>query len=125
MMEEQENVTVAAENSNEACNKSGTGSTSCSGSVAGETEEQPIEFSSTTEELQVDEHMEEQMEEQYENEQQGEEQCLENGIDGGPYFEPMLLQQPVHVSHVIPAVPQPYMYPGHYMFGPPFIDVNG
>ncbi|XP_017763163.1 PREDICTED: uncharacterized protein LOC108552962 isoform X1 [Eufriesea mexicana] len=125
MMEEQENATVAVENSNGACNKSGTGSTSCSGSVAGETEEQPIEFGNTTEELQVDEQMEEQMEEQYENEQQAEEQCLENGIDGGPYFEPMLLQQPVHVSHVIPAVPQPYMYPGHYMFGPPFIDVNG
>lgn len=62
------------------------------------------------------------MEEQYGDEQQAEEQPLENG---GPYFEPMLMQQPVHVSHVIPAIPQPYMYPGHYMFGPPFINVNG
>lgn len=126
VMEEQENAVLPTENSNGISNESGTGSTSCSGSMAGETEEQPIEFTNTKEEQQVDEQieeqMEEQMEEQYGDEQQAEEQPLENG---GPYFEPMLMQQPVHVSHVIPAIPQPYMYPGHYMFGPPLINVNG
>ncbi|PBC25756.1 hypothetical protein APICC_08502 [Apis cerana cerana] len=125
VMEEQENTVLPTENSNGISNESGTGSTSCSGSMAGETEEQPIEFTNAKEEQQADEQieeqMEEQMEEQYGDEQQTEEQPLENG---GPYFEPMLMQQPVHVSHVIPAIPQPYMYPGHYMFGPPLINGN-
>lgn len=125
VIEEQEDTVLPTETSNGICNESGTGSTSCSGSVAGETEEQPIEFTNAKDEQQADEQMEEQIEEQYGDEQQTEEQPLENGMNGGPYFEPMLMQQPVHVSHVIPAVPQPYMYPGHYMFGPPLINVNG
>lgn len=129
VMEEEGNAILATENSNGMSNESGTGSTSCSGSMAGETEEQGIEFSNAKEEERADEQMEEQMEERMEErygeeeQQQAEEQPLENG--GGPYFEPMLMQQPVHVSHVIPAIPQPYMYPGHYMFGPPLINVNG
>lgn len=126
-MEEEGNAILGTENSNGMSNESGTGSTSCSGSMAGETEEQGIEFSNAKEEeRRADEQIEERMEEQYgeeEEQQQAEEQPLENG--GGPYFEPMLMQQPVHVSHVIPAIPQPYMYPGHYMFGPPLINVNG
>lgn len=127
VMEEEGNAILGTENSNGMSNESGTGSTSCSGSMAGETEEQGIEFSNAKEEeRRADEQIEERMEEQYgeeEEQQQAEEQPLENG--GGPYFEPMLMQQPVHVSHVIPAIPQPYMYPGHYMFGPPLINVNG
>ncbi|XP_015118853.1 uncharacterized protein LOC107042351 [Diachasma alloeum] len=40
-----------------------------------------------------------------------------------PCLETVLAQQ-LHVSpHVVP--PQPYMYPGHYMFGPTLINVNG
>ncbi|XP_011311092.1 uncharacterized protein [Fopius arisanus] len=40
-----------------------------------------------------------------------------------PSLETVLAQQ-LHVSHhVVP--PQPYMYPGHYMFGPTLINVNG
>ncbi|XP_063992733.1 uncharacterized protein LOC135170656 isoform X2 [Diachasmimorpha longicaudata] len=40
-----------------------------------------------------------------------------------PCLETVLAQQ-LHVSHhVVP--PQTYMYPGHYMFGPTLINVNG
>ncbi|CAK9801040.1 hypothetical protein ANTQUA_LOCUS2676 [Anthophora quadrimaculata] len=125
VMEEQENTMLPMDNANGTCNESGTGSASCSGSVAGETEKQSIEFNNSKEEQHADEQLDKPIEDQYGDEQQVEEQPLENGLNGGPYFQPMLMQQPVHVSHVIPAVPQPYMYPGHYMFGPPFINVNG
>ncbi|XP_017883130.1 uncharacterized protein LOC108626552 isoform X2 [Ceratina calcarata] len=126
LVEEGNESLLLPENSNGTCNESGTGSASCSDSVAGETEEQTAtEAANATEEQQADEQTEEQTEEQaeeqYEDEPQAEEQPLENG---GPFFDPMLMQQPVQVSHVIP-VPQPYMYPGHYMFGPPMINVNG
>ncbi|KAK0165169.1 hypothetical protein PV328_003713 [Microctonus aethiopoides] len=50
-------------------------------------------------------------------------------VDGNFTNEPPLetvLAQQLHVSHhVLPAVPQPYMYPGHYMFGPALMNVNG
>ncbi|KAH0558145.1 uncharacterized protein LOC123272046 isoform X2 [Cotesia glomerata] len=49
-------------------------------------------------------------------------------VDGSFPNEPCLetvLAQQLHVSHVGPPVPQPYMYPGHYMFGPALINVNG
>ncbi|XP_034187943.2 uncharacterized protein LOC117607866 isoform X1 [Osmia lignaria lignaria] len=123
--EEQENIVLPVETSNGTCNESCTGSTSCNGSVAGEVEEQGTEGNPVEDEQQGDEQNEEQVEEQYLNEQHVEEQQLENGMNGVPYMEPVLMQQPVHVSHVIPAVPQPYMYPGHYMFGPPLVNVNG
>ncbi|KAG8035345.1 hypothetical protein G9C98_006791 [Cotesia typhae] len=49
-------------------------------------------------------------------------------VDGSFPNEPCLetvLAQQLHLSHVGPPVPQPYMYPGHYMFGPALINVNG
>lgn len=125
MVEEQENTMVHAENTSGTCNESGTGSASCSGSVAGEPEEQPVETKAAKEAQNEDQQPEEQTEEQYMEEQYVEEPHLENGMNGGPYLEPVLVPQPVHVSHVISAVPQPYMYPGHYMFGPPLVNVNG
>ncbi|XP_054015678.1 uncharacterized protein LOC128896348 isoform X3 [Hylaeus anthracinus] len=132
LVTEQETTLLPVENSSGTCNESCTGSASCNGSVAGEAEEQPTEAESATEnqieehqaEERTEEHMEEHLEEQYVDEQAVEEQPLENGLNGGPYLEPVLLQQPMHVSHVIP-VPQPYMYPGHYMFGPPLVNLNG
>ncbi|XP_043250964.1 uncharacterized protein LOC122396523 isoform X4 [Colletes gigas] len=115
---EQDSTLLPVENTNGMCNESGTWSASCSESVAGETEKQPAEIDAATKD-QTDEHqMEEQMEYQVE------EQPLENGFNGEQYLEPVLMQQPMHVSHVIP-VPQPYMYPGHYMFGPPLVNLNG
>ncbi|CAL7938724.1 unnamed protein product [Xylocopa violacea] len=129
VMEEEENIISPFENSNGTCNESGTGSASCNGSVAGETEEQPVEVNDMNKEQQVEEQAEEQLEEQYGDEQlvdaQYEVQPMENGMNGGPYYEPMMMQQPVHMSHVISAVATPYMYPGQYMFGPSFINVNG
>ncbi|XP_076231911.1 uncharacterized protein LOC143177692 isoform X2 [Calliopsis andreniformis] len=124
VVEEQENTILIEENTNGTCNENDTGSASCSGSVAGEMEEQPAETNTAKENQTEDQQTEEQAEEQYIDEQYVEQQHLENGINGGPYLEPVLMQQPVHVSHVIP-VPQPYMYPGHYMFGPPLVNVNG
>ncbi|XP_012281561.1 serine/arginine repetitive matrix protein 1 isoform X1 [Orussus abietinus] len=42
-----------------------------------------------------------------------------------PYPE-VAVTQPVHVQHVVhPPMPQPYLYPGHFMFGPPLVNVNG
>ena len=85
-------------NENESC----AGSASCSGSVAGEdalerTEELP------TEELSANE--------------------VQDGYNG-PYLEPALVQ-PMHIPHVVQPLAQPYMYPGHYMFGPSLVNVNG
>ncbi|XP_076164158.1 uncharacterized protein LOC143145039 isoform X2 [Ptiloglossa arizonensis] len=128
LLNEQDSTLLPVENSNGACNESCTESASCSESVAGETEEQPVEADTAIDD-QIDEHqteepIEDQTEEQYMDEQCVEEQLLENGLNGGPYLEPVLVQQPVHLSHMIP-VSQPYMYPGHYMFGPPFVNLNG
>lgn len=128
-MEEHDGTVLPTDNANGTCNESGTGSGSCNGSVAGETEEQPVESDNAKDEMATGEPTEEAIveptEEPYGEEQQVEEQPVESGLNGDPYYEPMLMEQPVHVSHVIPAVPQPYMYPGHYMFGPPLINVNG
>lgn len=116
-------------------NESGTGSASCSGSVAEEIEEQAEEMDSTTamaEQLtEEQQHLEQQHHQQHhEHLEEQQQQHLENGcvttaVD--PYLDPLMLQEPppMHVSHVVPAVPQPYMYPGHYMFGPPLVNVNG
>lgn len=106
-------------------NENGTGSASCSGSVAGEIEEQTEETNNVTMEQHVvkEQLAEEQLPEQLHLEGQ---QHLENGITTvDPYLDPVLMQEPVHMSHMMPAVPQPYMYPGHYMFGPPLVNVNG
>lgn len=114
-----------AEASNSMWNESGTGSASCSGSIAEETEEQTEEVdTSTMEQYTAKEQLaEEQPLEQLHLEEQ---QHLENGVTTiDPYLDPLLMQEPVHVPHVMPAVPQPYMYPGHYMFGPPLVNVNG
>ncbi|KAI4501820.1 hypothetical protein M0802_003155 [Mischocyttarus mexicanus] len=145
VIEEHGNALVPVENSYGTWNESGTGSASCNGSVAEEMEEQQ----------QQPQQQEEQQQQQQEQQAQGEEayvtigemvkednrteefygaadQCpmiKENNDDGngGPYLEPIVMQQaPIHhVPHVIPAIPQPYMYPGHYMFGPPLVNVNG
>lgn len=74
-----------------------TGSASCNGSVVDEEapEEEPVE-------------------EQTEDHQSYNETYVET-----------LAPQPVHVSHVMSSVPQPYIYPGHYMFGPSLVNVNG
>ncbi|XP_034952367.1 uncharacterized protein [Chelonus insularis] len=54
-----------------------------------------------------------------------EEEVVDNSFSNEPCLETVLAQQ-LHVSpHVIPPVPQPYMYPGHYMFGPALVNVNG
>lgn len=117
---------VTAETSNSVWNENGTGSASCSGSVAEDIEEQTEEANNAAVEQQ---HV---VKEQLAIEQQPEQlhldgqQHLENGMTTvDPYLDPLLMQEPVHMSHMMPAVPQPYMYPGHYMFGPPLVNVNG
>ncbi|KAK2588701.1 hypothetical protein KPH14_001593 [Odynerus spinipes] len=125
MAEEHGNALVPAENSNGAWNESGIGSTSCNGSVVEETEEQQLEDTNVTKEATAaseDNPTEELF--------QGVDQVPtieEIDGNGAPYLEPIVMPQPaaIHVPHVIPAVPQPYMYPGHYMFGPPLVNVNG
>ncbi|XP_024886861.1 uncharacterized protein LOC112464225 isoform X1 [Temnothorax curvispinosus] len=125
IVEEQNGTIVTAEASNNVWNESGTGSASCSGSVAEEIEEQPEEANNATMEQHV---VKEQLAEEQPLEQlhlDGQ-QHLENGMTTvDPYLDPLLMQEPVHMSHMMPAVPQPYMYPGHYMFGPPLVNVNG
>lgn len=98
--EEHSNATIPIENSCETWNDSGTRSVSCSGGMAGEVEEQDTDQDPVVEE--IDEN-------------------------NAPYLNPIVLPQPTatHVPHVIPAIPEPYMYPGHYMFGPPLVNVNG
>ncbi|XP_020279022.1 uncharacterized protein LOC109852349 isoform X2 [Pseudomyrmex gracilis] len=116
---------ATAEVSNNMWNESGTGSASCSGSIAGETEEQTEEADSAAKEQPT---IKEQFaEEQHLEEQHLERQHLENGhmMPVDPYLDPLMMQEPMHIPHVMPAVPQPYMYPGHYMFGPPLVNVNG
>jgi hypothetical protein len=126
-VEEQNGTIAATETSNNTWNESGTGSASCSGSVAGENEEQ--EATEEADSTIIDQHAtKEQFVEEQHSEQPylEEQQHLENGMTTvDPYLDPLLMQEPVHVPHVIPAVPQPYMYPGHYMFGPPLVNVNG
>lgn len=123
--DEHGNVLVPVENSNGTWNENGTGSASCSGSVAEEMEEQHVdETNVTTEVVAIGE--DNPTEELFQDIEQG--QIIEETDgNGAPYLEPMLMPQPaaIHLSHVIPAVPQPYMYPGHYMFGPPLVNVNG
>lgn len=125
-MEEQNGTIVTAEATNSIWNESGTGSASCSGSVAEEIEEQATEEinNATIEQHIVKEQLtEEQPVEQLHLEGQ---QHLENGMTTvDPYMDPLLIQEPVHMSHMMPPVPQPYVYPGHYMFGPPLVNVNG
>ncbi|KAG7200747.1 hypothetical protein KM043_001295 [Ampulex compressa] len=113
------------ESPNGTCNNSVTGSGSCNGSVAGENEENPDNSTRIAKDDEEQRQEENQDDKQSVEAVQVDENHLENGLDGGPYLEPVLMQQPVHVSHVIPAIPQPYMYPGHYMFGPPLFNVNG
>lgn len=124
-MEEQNGTIVTAEASNSMWNESGTGSASCSGSVAGEIEEQVEETENATMEQHTvkEQLIEEQPQEPLHLEGQ---QHLENGMTTiDPYLDPLMMQEPMHMSHMVPAVPQPYMYPGHYMFGPPLVNVNG
>lgn len=124
VLEEQESTMLPVEISNGVYDESCTGSVSCNGSVAGETEKQITDVNVLEDEQPADEPNEEQLEEHYANEQHVEEQQLQNGLNDGSYMEPLLMhQQPVYVSHM--TFPQPYMYPGHYMFGPPLINVNG
>ncbi|XP_043588509.1 serine-rich adhesin for platelets-like isoform X3 [Bombus pyrosoma] len=126
VVEEQEDTIPPIESTSRMWNENGTRSINYGGSVGGEMDdEQSVSFINAKEEQQVGEQEEERLEEQYEDEQQPEEQPLENGMNGGAYFDPMMIQDPVHVSNVIPTVPQPYMYPGHYMFGPPLVNING
>lgn len=139
---EEHNGTVMTEAPNGTWNESGTGSASCSGSVAEEIEEQTEEMENAatttittttpmTEQRSKEQQLvEEQQHHQHNENLEGQQSYLENGgattaVD--PYMDPLLLQEPspMHVSHVVPAVPQPYMYPGHYMFGPPLVNVNG
>ncbi|XP_060829268.1 serine-rich adhesin for platelets-like isoform X2 [Bombus pascuorum] len=126
VVEEQEDTVLPMESTSRMWNENGTRCFNL-GSVGEEMDdEQSIHFiNAKEEERQIDEQEEEKLEEQYANEHEAGEQPLENGMNGGAYFNPIMMQDPVHVSHVIPAVPQPYMYPGHYMFGPPLINVNG
>lgn len=128
--EEHSNALVPVENSNGVWNENGTRSASCSGSIAEEVEEQQVEETNVIkggggiivkEDNRTDEFYSVTTD-----------QCPmieENNDDGNgaPYLEPIVMQQPPihHVPHVIPAIPQPYMYPGHYMFGPPLVNVNG
>ncbi|XP_029156225.1 uncharacterized protein LOC114929006 isoform X2 [Nylanderia fulva] len=122
IVEEHNGMAVTAEASNSMWNESGTGSASCSGSVAEEIEEQAEEVDITEQNTAKEQLAEEQPLEQLHLE----EQHLENGVTTvDPYLDPLLMQEPMHVPHVMPAVPQPYMYPGHYMFGPPLVNVNG
>ncbi|XP_018346762.1 PREDICTED: uncharacterized protein LOC108751181 isoform X1 [Trachymyrmex septentrionalis] len=125
IVEEQNGTIVAAEASNSMWNESGTGSASCSGSVAEEIEEQVEEAENATMEQHIvkEQLIEEQPQEQLHLEGQ---QHLENGMTMvDPYLDPLMMQEPTHMSHMVPAVPQPYIYPGHYMFGPPLVNVNG
>ncbi|XP_011874187.1 PREDICTED: uncharacterized protein LOC105565526 isoform X3 [Vollenhovia emeryi] len=125
IVEEQNGTIVAAEASNSMWNESGTGSASCSGSVAEEIEEQAEEANNASMEQHIVKEplAEEQPPEQLHLEGQPH---LENGMTTvDPYLDPLLMQEPVHMPHMMPAVPQPYMYPGHYMFGPPLVNVNG
>ncbi|XP_018304179.1 uncharacterized protein [Mycetomoellerius zeteki] len=125
IVEEQNGTIVTAEASNSMWNESGTGSASCSGSVAGEIEEQVEETENATMEQHTvkEQLIEEQPQEPLHLEGQ---QHLENGMTTiDPYLDPLMMQEPMHMSHMVPAVPQPYMYPGHYMFGPPLVNVNG
>lgn len=102
MVDAQGMMVTTTENSNMNGNESYAGSASCSGSIAGEdTLEQTEE---NTEELPVNE--------------------VQDGYNGGPYIEPTLVP-PMHITPVVQPLPQPYMYPGHYMFGPSLVNVNG
>ena len=100
MVEAQETM-VTTENSTVNENGGCAGSPSCSGSVAGEDgldqAEEPTEEVSTNE--------------------------VQEGFNG-QYIEPAIVQ-PMHIPHVVQPMPQPYMYPGHYMFGPSLVNVNG
>lgn len=114
------------ENSNGIWNENGTGSASCNESIAEEAEEQQVEETNV---IKGGIAKEDNRTEEFYG---AVDQCPmieENNDDGNgaPYLEPIVMQQPPihHVPHVIPAIPQPYMYPGHYMFGPPLVNVNG
>ncbi|XP_033219583.1 uncharacterized protein LOC117174509 [Belonocnema kinseyi] len=90
-------------NGNGDGNESCAGSASCSGSVAGE--EDTLE---QTEEVATEELSDNQ---------------VQDGFNG-PYLEPTLVQ-PMHIPHVMQPLAPQYMYPGHYMFGPSLVNVNG
>ncbi|EFN80946.1 hypothetical protein EAI_08626 [Harpegnathos saltator] len=150
---EEHSDTMVTEAPNGTWNESGTGSASCSGSVVEEVDTEEMNSSTKTtittkttttttktieqpkeqfvEEQQYPEQHHEHLEGQpQQQEQQQHQQHLENGgvtTEVDPYLEPLMLQEPpsMHMSHVVPAVPQPYIYPGHYMFGPPLVNVNG
>lgn len=95
-------IVTGEENSTMNGSESCAGSASCSGSVAGEdTLEQ-------TEEVPAEELSDNQVQ----------------GDFNGPYMEPALIQ-PMHIPHVMQPLAQQYMYPGHYMFGPSLVNVNG
>ncbi|XP_043480535.1 homeobox protein 2-like isoform X2 [Leptopilina heterotoma] len=102
-MVDAQGMMVTAENTNLNGNESYAESASCSGSIAGEdTLEQTEE---NTEELPVNE--------------------VQDNYNGGAYIEPPTLVPPMHITPVVQPLPQPYMYPGHYMFGPSLVNVNG
>ncbi|XP_015594217.1 uncharacterized protein LOC107267265 isoform X2 [Cephus cinctus] len=53
------------------------------------------------------------------------EEPLEEVIENGPIpFMDPAIAQPIHIPHIPPG-PQQYMYPGHFMFGPSLVNVNG
>ncbi|XP_053598458.1 putative uncharacterized protein DDB_G0277255 isoform X2 [Microplitis demolitor] len=95
--------------------ENGNGSTSWTGSVAGE---EPV----NGDEQQQSSSAEPQN--QQDPQANFDEVIVDSSFPSEPCLETVLAQQ-LHVSHVGPPVPQPYMYPGHYMFGPALINVNG
>lgn len=98
-------------------NGTGNGTASWAGSVAGDPE-----LSYEDEQQPQQNYQEPQLSEDTQNYP---ENNVADDFPNEPSLETVLAQQ-LHVSHhVVPPVPQPYMYPGHYMFGPALINVNG
>lgn len=104
------------ENSNgcdETYQENGTGSASCTDSVGDE--EQPagenVETQNGTAEPSVADETEE---------------IAQAPVNSEAYLETALAQQ-LHVTHAPLVQPPPplYVYPGHYMFGPSLVNVNG
>lgn len=127
-MEEQNDMVMATEACNGTTyNENGIINASYSDNIASETEEHAEEMDNST-----DHTMEQVTGEQHPitEEQHFEEQHLENVLENGVttvngYIDPIIMQEPMHIQPIMSAVPQPYMYPGHYMFGPPLVNVNG
>lgn len=114
-------LTAPPENTNgcdETCLENGTGSASWSGSVADEEpngDDKSPQNDTKNGETEIVGDVP----------ANGDEQPPETALNSEVYLENALVQQ-LHVTHVAaPPVPQPYMYPGHYMFGPSLVNVNG